>query len=120
MSNLGAIKLRAFRQHGGGAAHPDPKTGPGQARKALNQADIAAMVGVTAGMISFLETGAKQPSLRLASRLEHIGVCAATDWTRPARCGACARLLEQAQEEGCSSRICEYRALVGAPVEQAA
>ncbi len=40
--------------------------------KGLDQATIAALVGVTSSQISQIETGKRMPSLALASRIERI------------------------------------------------
>jgi DNA-binding XRE family transcriptional regulator len=90
MFNLGAIKLRRFRHHLHGAAHPEA----GRPARAITQEEIGAKVGVTKAMVSNLEAGVRTPGLKVATRLSELGVCPAEDWSRPARCERCARELE--------------------------
>lgn len=79
MSNLGSRKLKTFRL---GARVPS-EGGSAQKAKAMTQSEMGDLIGVTTGMISFLETGHKRPSLKLASRLEKMGICPASDWHKP-------------------------------------
>jgi transcriptional regulator with XRE-family HTH domain len=113
MTNLGAFKLKAFR------LRRTARTVSGGAQARVTQAELAALAGVTPAMISFLETGSKQPSLKVAARLEQLGVCEAADWTRPARCGKCGDALGIITEY-CDQGDCPFSTWLPEQTEQAA
>lgn len=84
----------------------------------MTQGDIADQIGVSGQFVCLLESGSKQPSLRLAAKIEGLGICPAADWQREARCDRCARAIDA--ETACAFKNCPYPELAGAGLEAAA
>jgi len=107
MSNLGAIKLRQWRRRGQAAETIGPDAG--RSARTIAQEEVGDLAGVSKVMISLLERGERQPSLRLALRLQELGVCETADWSRPPRCGACNRVLTHPpMTPPCMVEACPY------------
>lgn len=58
--------------------------------------------------ISMIERGDRTPGLKLAAKLQELGVCAPEDWTRPATCIACGIALGHGAPD-CAKRDCEWQ-----------
>lgn len=111
MSNLGAIKLRQWRRRGQAAENIGPDAG--RPAPAITQEEVGDRAGVSKMMISKLESGERQPSLRLALRLQEMGVCETADWSRPPRCSVCTRVLTHPPlTPPCMTEACPYAELI--------
>lgn len=106
MLNLGAIKLRRWRLHSLGTCSDTGR------RCTVTQQETGARVGVGRMMISLLESGERQPSLAVATRLQALGVCAPEDWTRKATCIPCGIALGLNAPD-CDNAECEWREAAG-------
>lgn len=77
MASLGSYKLKHYRAASGDGAGATLKT-------------IALQMGVSEMMVSYLENGQRSPSLKLALKLQALGIAEAGDWHREAPADAAA------------------------------